>query len=194
MSYENKERLGCLGIILFCLCVMITPYFYNLIEENKRKSANSLRTKNDSIRKAYIADSLAKDPRYQDSIREAEEKYRKWKDEEISIQKRSIIGLILEGDSIYHTSLHNFKDVGNHSCGFLVSDRRNIVFLTEDDIKKHSLQICDECLQIGNVYSRYVDGELISEEDAKEHDLIPIEDACEYCDNDKDWPSDEDRY
>lgn len=104
----------------------------------------------------------------------------KWKTVDDSIRKIEIVGFVMDGDSIYHNNIHGYRRVSNHSCGFLLSDIPNIRLLTGRDLDDSSYELCSICEEIEETFRRYEDGELFSEDDAKEHDLIPIDEIDEY--------------
>lgn len=152
--------------------------------------------RNDSIRKAFIKDSLAHDPRYQDSMRREKARYEKWEKEEELIKQSEIAGFAIDGDSVYHTTLHVVGFTEDHSFGFTIFDRPKLRFYTWNEVKMRSLQLCTLCDEMDNVYNKYLDHDIIDIENARDYDLIPIEEASDYCDrNHKSEPLyDEDRY
>lgn len=186
---DQKENIKtCLGCaIWFIVAVLICRScdWYSSYQKKKEHQAYIEEKRNDSIRKAFIADSLAHDPRYQDSIRKEELFLKKWLEEQSAIDKTTLIGFAIDGDSIYHYSMHDLYIDNNHchSYGFSTSIREQIIFLTLEEVEELGLKLCNICKEMDDIYNKYTDNEIIPIEDAKDYDLIPIEEASEYCDH-----------
>ena len=155
--------------------------WYSSYQKEKKHEAYIEKKRNDSIRKAFIKDSLAHDPHYQDSLKMVEVKYKKWKEEQDAIDIDKLVGFVKTGDSVYHTSFHTIDFIREHTYGFMISDRPILRFVTAIEVEKNKLTLCDECEETELIRMRYDDGELFDEENARDHDYIPIEDAGDYC-------------
>lgn len=186
MNDETKKHIktwsGCLLWFLAAILLFKGCDWYSSHQKEKKLDAYIEKKRNDSIRKAFIKDSLAHDLHYQDSIRREEERNRKWKEEQDAIDQKGIAGFMLLGDSVYHTSFHPIRYANNHAYSFMASERNKLFFLTANEIKSKGYVYCDVCSETEDVWNRYFDNELIDREDASSYDLIPIEDAGEYCD------------
>ena len=103
MKESTGNMLGCL------IWVIIILAFWGGCEYRDYLKAERIKEQKlqDSIREAFVKDSLAHDPRYQDSLRKANIEFKQWMAEEDSINGIEIIGFMLEGDSVYHTCVHN---------------------------------------------------------------------------------------
>ena len=170
--------------------------WYSSHQKEKKHEAYIEKKRNDSIRKAFIKDSLAHDPHYQDSLRREKVRYEKWEKEEKLIKQSEIAGFSIEGDSVYHTALHVVGFIEDHSLGFTLLDRPKLRFYTMNEVRARSLSLCDVCEEIDNVFNKYLNHEIINIEDARDYDLIPVEDASIYCDriHDSEPLDDADRY
>ena len=174
---------GCLAYFIAAVLFFKGCNWYMSYERDKERRTIIERHKKDSVRLAVYMDSLARDPHYQDSLRKAEEEYRKWEEEQEAIAKDEIIGYVLSGDTVYHTSFHPVCLSGEHPHGFMKYDLSNLKFITTDDIKRYGYTMCSDCSDAEDVYSKYIDGELFGLDDARDHDLIPVEEAGKYCDH-----------
>ena len=77
MDKENiKGWLGCLLWIIGAVLLFKGFDLYSSYKKEKRYESYIENRRNDSIRKAFVKDSLMHDPRYQDSLRKAEEEYK----------------------------------------------------------------------------------------------------------------------
>ena len=177
---ELKTCSGCLlafivAVLLFRGCDWFLSY-----QNKKSREAYIEKRHNDSIRKAFIKDSLAHDPRYQDSIRLEKARYEKWEKEEELIKHSEIGGFVIEGDSIYHTALHTINFINDHAHGIEISKLSKITFYTVSEIELLPYKLCTICEEMSDVYSKYSDNELIDRDNAKDYDLIPIDEVDEY--------------
>ncbi len=183
MDKENlKDWSSCLLWFICALLLYKSCDWYSSYQKDKENKAYIEKKRNDSIRKAFINDSLAHDHHYQDSLRIVEAKYKKWKEEQDAINTAELAGFVKVGDSVYHTSFHTIGFTQEHPYGFMIFDRPKLKFVTAGEVEKNKLTLCNECEETEYVRIRYDDGELFDEESARDHDYIPIEDAGEYCD------------
>lgn len=181
MNDDKKSWIGCLLIFAAIISSAIGYGWYSTWSAKQKEAKRFENIRKDSIRKAFIADSLAHDPHYQDSLRLENERWEKWMKEEDEISKKEIIGFAMCGDSIYHTSVHCVRSTNRHIHNFLAEDRKKLLFLTMEEIEAQSYKLCKECEETEDVRMRYDDGELFDYESAYDNDLIPRESADDYC-------------
>ncbi|MCR5242994.1 MAG: hypothetical protein K6D61_08975 [Prevotella sp.] len=148
------------ALILYKGCNLYSSY---------EKEAYIEKKQNDSIRQAFIKDSLAHDPRYQDSVRKAKEQLEKWTAEQEEIDRQTIVGFMLLGDSVYHTFFHVVKIYKEHSYGFMNVDKSRLLFITKQDITNKSFQFCSECEEKEDLIMSIEDGEYIHEDDIEDY-------------------------
>ena len=184
MKSETKENikgwLGCLFWILAALLLYKGCNWYSTSQKEKAHRAFLEKQRNDSIRKAYIADSLAHDPHYQESLRRIAEERRIRKEVKKEIAQIEIAGFVYGDESIYHTTFHPVGYYKNHHIGFTTDDISDICFVTRTEIKRNNLKRCYECMNL-DVELLLDNGDVIRPEDAEEYDLIPKEEADKYC-------------
>lgn len=167
MDKENlKGWSSCLIWILTALLLYKGCDWYS--EHQKEKYRDERR--NDSIRKAFIsdsierrkafvADSLSRDPRYQDSVRQAEKEYKIWYDSVSAVRDRTIAGVMINGDSIYHTCFHD---------SLFIEDSMRLRFVSNKEIEDKKFDWCDVCRSL-DVETLLEDETLIYREDAKDY-------------------------
>ena len=112
---------------------------------------------------------MANDPYYQDSTCKENEWLEKWTREQKEIDRKTIVGFMLSGDSIYHTSFHTIMFIGDHSYGFMNVDKSRMLFLTGKDITYNSYKLCSKCEEKANFIMSLDDGEYIHIDDIKEY-------------------------
>lgn len=179
MNKDIKTWLGCAGYIVIAILLYKSCDWYS--EHQKEKYREEKR--NDSIRKAYIsdsierrkafvADSLSRDPHYQDSVLQAEKEFKIWYDSVSAVRDRTIAGVMINGDSVYHKCFHG---------SFFIEDRIRLLLVSNKEVKTNGLELCVECKETEDILMRYEDGELFDEESAIDHDFIPKEEAGDYC-------------
>lgn len=170
---KSKEYLGCLVeiLVLVFLFVGVKWCNSNMEEQNHQKLIEKKR--NDSIRKAFVKDSILHDPRYQDSLRHAKAIKEAWERKVSYYQDKEIIGFVIGNDSIFHYVLHpihiipdEYKEI---RVNYLAGEVFNPKFITGEEVKLLGLKWCDECEEIMDVYFSYENGDLINVEDAKEY-------------------------
>lgn len=149
------------AILLFKGC----DWFYSY-QKQKSHDAYVENTRKDSIRKAFIADSLAHDPRHQDSLRRSEAQFQAWLDSVKSVHDELIAGIMFENDSVYHTCFHD---------SISINDIGHLVFLTNKDVFNGEYWQCDVCRSM-DIEEQLEDGEIIRKEDADD-----------YCSHNNDW-------
>lgn len=167
-----KTWSGCLLWLAVALLLFKGCRWYSSYQKEKKHKIYIEKQKNDSIRKAFVVDSLAHDPHYQDSIRLAEIIWKARRDSIKAVRENLIAGVILEGDSIYHSCFHD---------PISINDADRLRFVTNKDVKMNNYRWCSTCRDL-DVDILLEDGEIIYIEDALDHDLIPIEKAGDYCD------------
>lgn len=169
MKSNMKENvrifIGCFMWLLLAILFFKACDWYSSYKKEKRHDIYMEKRKNDSIRKAFIRDSLAHDPQYQDSIKRETAKQQKWLEEQEEIDMVGIVGYVMSGDSIYHTSFHVIVSSNDHYYGFMVYDRPKLRFVTKNEVKNNQLILCGVCEETEDVQMMYEDGELIREED-----------------------------
>jgi hypothetical protein len=167
----TNEHYKTLLSVLIVMCCVFGCSWYESYKKDKQREEKKEAQRQDSIRKAFIADSLAHDPHYQDSIRKAEEKYRRWKLLNDSISKDELVGFILlDGDSCYHNAFHpvvNREDGILHNYSIL--DIPQLRFVTMRDIVVNRYKYCPVCKEIEDVYLGYEDGEIINVDEVREY-------------------------
>ena len=141
---------------------------YSSYKKEKRYESYIENRRNDSIRKAFVKDSLMHDPRYQDSLRKAEEEYKQWEEKWNAIKSIELIGFIMDGDSIYHTAFHPVKRISEVPSGFTESDIKKLQFTTRKEVEKDNLEWCDECRSM-DAETLIDDGEYIHVDDISDY-------------------------
>ena len=170
MDKDNlKAWSSCLLWILGALLLYKGCDWYSSYQKEKEHKAYIEKKQNDSIRKAFIKDSLAHDPHYQDSVCKANERFEKWMREQEEINRETIVGFMLSGDSVYHTSFHTIIFNGEHSYGFMNVDKSRLLFLTGQDITNNSYRLCSECEEKEDFIMSMENGEYIHEDDIKDY-------------------------
>lgn len=190
MKESTRNRLGCLVWIVVILCFWGGCQWYDSYKEAKRKEAVKDKVTKDSIRRAFVKDSLEHDPHYVDSMARVEKERKIWEEEEKAIRQTELIGFVLIGDSVYHTCMHDVHRHDGHRYNFTLQESSAIRFVTSNDIENGSYEMCSECSEIEDAYIKYNDGELFTEDDTEKHDLIPVDEACEYCNMAKEYDDD----
>ncbi len=146
---------------------------------------------NDSIRKSFVADSLAHDPHYQDSVRREKEWIDRWLREQEEIDRQKLVGFVLSGDSVYHTSFHVVNRVGVHFYGFMTHQRAKLRFVTTDEIEASQLVLCNECDEKEDMLFRFEDGDYIHVDDIRDYvrdNFDEFEDIIrDYYDDERDY-------
>ena len=136
MDFKKEDLKGCLG----CLgCLLVVFLLFKGCEWQKEAEHRKYveMQKEDSIRKAFIEDSLAHDPHYQDSLKQADDEYRKALHFFDSLMSKELAGFILDGDSIYHITFY--------SHNFDISDKQRIRFLSAKEIEETEFEQCNDC-------------------------------------------------
>lgn len=186
MNSETKGNIKAWSSCLLWLIAALLLYkgcdWYSDYEKKKGREAAAREERSlidgrqkDSIREVFIADSLDCDPHYQDSLRRAEEEYRKFEDKLKSIKSIEIIGYMANGDSVYHTTFHSVKEIDEFPCGFTIPDVHKLRFITQKDEQENNLEWCNEC--------RSMDAETLIDDG----ELIYREDAGDYCNHNNDY-------
>lgn len=177
---ENiKTYLGCAGWIVAAILLFKACDWYSSYQKEKSHEAYVEKKRNDSIREAFIADSLAKrkafvadslahDPHYQDSVRKAEEEYKQWEEKLNAIISMELIGFIMDGDSVYHTAFHPVKRIGELPSGFTIPDIKKLRFITRKEEKEYKLAWCDECRNM-DAQTLIDDGDYIHVDDIRDY-------------------------
>ena len=181
MSDKTKNLFGCLLWIMIAVFIYKGCDWYSQYKKENAKAEYNEKMKNDSIRKAFIKDSLAHDPHYQDSIRIEEEKYQKWKLEHDSISNEEIVGFVLDGDSVYHSTFHSMEIRNDYN--FSIYDMLNLRFISRKEAEENQFKLCEECSDIYYAHSAYENGELIDIFDIDEYvkdNSEDFEDLFEY--------------
>ncbi len=186
MKELNKSLLA----VLIVLCCVFGCSWYNSYKKNKQKEEYLAAQCQGSIRKAFIADSLAHDPHYQDSVRKAEEEYLKWKALHDSICREEVVGFIyLPDDDFYHSVFHSLgrkEDRQRH--GYSIWDIPELKFMSKQELKTNHYEKCPTCKEIEDVYWKYDNGELIDVEDIREYIKDNSEDFEDLFENEQDEP------
>ena len=163
---NTKEERNSLLAVLVVLCCVFGYSWYSSYKIDKQKEERIEAIRQDSIRKAYIADSLKHDLRYQDSIRKAEEKYQQWKVINDSIEREEIVGFVFLPDAgYYHNNFHPMveREDGFEHC-YSELDIDELRFVTYGEVSINKLSLCPECDKIEDVYISYEEGDLIKKE------------------------------
>lgn len=183
--------------VLVVLCCVFGYSWYSSYKIDKQKEERIEAIRQDSIRKAFIADSLAHDQHYQDSVRMVEEKYKKWKVLHDSICNEEVIGFIyLPDDNFYHSVFHSLgrKEDGRHH-GYSIWDIPELRFVSKQELNANHYEKCPTCEEIEDVYWRYEEGELIDVEEIHKYVEDNTEDFEELFDSKRDEPDfDNDRW
>lgn len=151
MKEELKPWASCLFWIIATLLLYMGCSWYT----SHQNYAYNERLRKDSIRKAFIKDSLEHDPHYQDSVRNARARLRALETE----MEMKIAGVMLEGDIVYHTAFHD---------SLSIEDVGRILFVTNKYVEDNDLDQCDVCRN-NNLEIRVDDGDYISKEDADDY-------------------------
>lgn len=169
MNESAKTFLGCL--IWFVVAVLLFKGcdWYSSNRKEKRHEAYIKKRQNDSIRKAFVADSLAHDLHYQDSVRREEERLDRWLREQEKIDRQKLVGFVLSGDSVYHTSFHVVNCIDEHFYGFMIYQRQKLRFVTKDEIEVDKLALCHECDEKEEMLYRLEDGDYINKDDIRDY-------------------------
>lgn len=154
--------------IAFWYCLMIC--FWGIIlyfgirscvscdKEDKQIKTENLRDQfiKDSL--AHVADSLANDSCYQDSIRRVRENiYREWKERDLKKREHTLV-LICDSPKIYHTNTKCSR-IYRHKQG---TENMNAYKLTsEQKAIDANYKFCSFCNEIEEVYWKYEDGVLV---------------------------------
>lgn len=159
MTNENYKTL--LSVLIVMCCVFGCSW-YNSYKKDKQLEKKLAVQRQDSLRKAFVADSLATDHSYQDSVRKAKADYLKWKALNDSISDKEIVGFVLLGDSCYHNIFHPLlKRVDGLEHNYSVDDIPNLRYITYKESQINHLTLCQECEEINEVYSSYELGDLV---------------------------------
>lgn len=148
-NYTRNDYKGWLGCLLYLLIPIGLYFGCGYCESQSRKEreeATRLQMQKDSIHRAFIQDSLANDPHYQDSLRKAKEDYQAWHYLHDSLCRNEIVGFVFEGDSIYHNYIHGVIEkedgmIHNYSLNEIPKTR----FVTNCDIESENLHKCYDC-------------------------------------------------
>lgn len=168
MNENSKTYLGCAFWFLVAVLIFAGWGWYLSYYEKKKQETYIEKKRNDSIRKAFIADSLAHDPHYQDSIRKARAELKKWEEEWNAVKAIEFVGYMIDGDSVYHTAFHPVKSINEIPCGFTTSDLNKLRFVTHKEKEERNLEWCDEC--------RSMDAETLIDDG----DYIHVDDISDY--------------
>lgn len=164
MKDNLKTYLGCIGWFIVAVLLFKGCDRYSSYQKEKVHETYMEKKRNDSIRKAFVEDSLAHDPHYQDSLLKVEEEYRQWKERQNVVKSIELIGFMLDGDSVYHTTFHSVKKIDDILCGYTMPDVHKLRFITRKEEEENKLEWCDECRSM-DIDILVDDGEYIRVED-----------------------------
>ncbi len=164
--YDYKEDGKSLFAVFIVLCCIFGCNWYNSYNERKMTEEKIAIKRQDSIRKAFIADSLSHDSIYQDSLKKAEAKYVKWKQLQDSIRAQEIAGFVFLGDSVYHSAFHS-ETAGKREIfhAYSIQDLGRLRFVSFGEIEKRHYKLCRTCGNIEDLCRRYEDGDIIDKDD-----------------------------
>jgi len=137
----NRPVLIVSGLFVFVVILVSIGLYVDYVSSNK---ANDALLK--KCHEAYVKDSIEHSAEYIDSVRRAEERYRKWKEEwercERIHKANDIVGVYYSGEDEYHNHFHDY---------FQKADIGSLEFVTENMVESKGLSLCRDCDMYKNI-------------------------------------------